>query len=84
MFCLSVESGLYGREIKSIRSSCPLVFPLPTQTVKTLQGLCAFFYINQGEITFKFFMSSQKSVGPGYEKMFLKIIYVLFKLLDFS
>lgn len=57
MFCLSVENGLYGRETKSIRSSCPLVLPLSTQAAETLQGFYAFFYLNQGDITLKFVMS---------------------------
>lgn len=58
MLCLSAENGLYGRETKSIRSSCPLVLSLSTQAVETLQGFYAIFYLNQGEITFSFPMSS--------------------------
>lgn len=42
MFCLSIESGLYGRGLKSVRSFCPLAFPLPTQPAETLHGFYAF------------------------------------------
>lgn len=44
MFFLSVESGLYG-EIKSIKCSCPLVLPLSTRAVETLQGFYVIFKI---------------------------------------
>lgn len=43
MYCLAIESGLYGRQVKSIRSFCPLALPLPIEAVETLQGFYAYF-----------------------------------------
>lgn len=57
MFCLAIESGLYGRGVKSVRSFYRFALLLPTQAVETLQGFYAFFYLNRVEITFQFLMS---------------------------